>query len=317
MNVFSRLGHWLGPAPAVDPATRRAVERAVDMAEPLLQTVPKFRQRLAPAVSRALAYCEQLVDAVPGPVEISSRAFGADPLVHALFATPADVGEMLGRSRELSEFMAEPPADGGAALFALLGMRRHEKLETGMALRGDALQGDVPQRILYFSDHTLGALGGDLQTTRERLREAAFDSLAKGFAARVAELRRQRDDARIAWEIERASTDAGRRERLQALEERQRQAIAALTPEGLLDDLAACLAAPEGRLRLKRTAVTVDRMGVIAGNPAQGGSVSTLDLAELVARDRRQWTVFLVRISRPDAEEALARRQQASRYIII
>jgi hypothetical protein len=35
-------------------------------------------------------------------------AFAADPVVHALFAPPDDIADMLGKSRELREFLAEP-----------------------------------------------------------------------------------------------------------------------------------------------------------------------------------------------------------------
>jgi len=185
----------------------------------------------------------------------------------------------------------------------------------GVALHGDGVQNDVPQRLLYFADHTLGEIGGDCETTRRRLQAAAFDGLVQGFAATVADLRQERQDARTAWNMEQATT--GRDERRQALEERQRQAIAALAPERLLDAFAEWLAAPEGRLYLKPTEVTVDRMGVIADHPAADGNFSTLNFPELVARDRRHWIVVVAKISRQDAQEALRRQQETNRYMVI
>ena len=317
MGILSGIGRWLGAAAPPDEALRSAIGQAVATVEPLLKTVSGWERKLAPAVARALDHCAALAAAIPGPIEISPRAFGADPLVHALFAAPGDIGEMLGKSRELREFIADPAQCRGDEFFALLGMRRREKAVTGMALRGEVLQNDVPHRLLYFADHTLGQLGGDHDTTRRRLRAACFDGLARGFAARVAELREERQDARTAWSIEQASAAAGRSERRQGLEERQRQAIASLTPENLLNAFANWLAAPEARLYLKPNEVTVDRMGVIATDPAAGGNFSTLSLPELVARDRRHWIVLVARFSREDAREALMRQQQANRYLII
>ena len=58
-------------------------------------------------------------------------------------------------------------------------------------------------------------------------------------------------------------------------------------------------------------------MGVMASNPAAGGSFSTLNFPELVARDRRHWIVLVARISRQDAKDALLLQQQANRYLII
>ena len=317
MGILSGLGRWLGAAPPPDEALRSAIQRAVETADPLLRTVSGYERKLAPAVACAMRYCEDLAAAIPGPIDINPRAFSADPLVHALFAAPGDIGDMLGKSRELREFIADPALCLEDEFFGLLGMRQREKAVSGMALQGDRLQSDVSQRLLYFADHTLGELAGDHEKTRQRLVAAAFDSLARGFAACVADLRQQRQDAHTAWCLEQASTAAGRRERRQVLEERQRQAIASLAPESLLNAFAEWLAAPEARLYLKPTEVTVDRMGVMASNPPAGGNFSTLSLPELVARDRRHWIVLVARISRQDAREALQRQQHANRYLII
>ena len=316
MGILSGLGHWLGSSPP-DEALRQAVDRAVETVDPLLKTVSGYERKLGPVVSRALAYCEALAADIPGPVAVNPPAFSADPLVHALFAGAGDIGEMLGKSREVRDFFADPGNGGEGEFYALLGMRRREKEVTGRALNGDTVRTGVPQRLLYFADHTLRELGSRHETTRRRLQAAAFDSLARGFAACVAELRQERNEARTAWSLDRAPATAGRAERRQALEERQRLAIASLAPAAVLDDFAAWLAAPQERLYLKPTVVTVDRMGVIRPDPDAAGNFSTLKLPELVGRDRRLWTVLVARISRRDAQEALLRQEQANRYLII
>lgn len=313
MGMLAGLGRWLGPRASLDDTLRQAVDRAVVAVDPLLKTVSGYERKLAPAVRHALDYCAGLAAEIPGPVAINSRAFGADPLVHALFAAPGDIADMLGKSRELREFLADPARCEGDEFFALLGMRQREKAVTGMALQGEMLRNDVPQRLLYFADHTLGELGSQPEATRQRLQAAAFDGLAQGFAAGVAELRQQRQEARIAASLEHGA-DAARRV---VLEERQRLAIAALAPERMLDALSDWLATPEGRLYLKPSVVAVDRMGVIAPEPASGDNVSILNFPELVARDRRHWIVMVARISRQDVLDAVQRQQQANRYLII
>ena len=317
MGILSGLGRWLGPRPPPAPAIRQAIERAVEIVDPILKTVSGYERKLAPAVSHALGYCELLAADIPGPIEINARAFSADPLVHALFAAPRDIGDMLGKSRELREFLADPGQCQADEFFALLGMRQREKTMMGIALQGGVLQNDVPQRLLYFADHTLGELGSEFAITRQRLQAAAFDGLAQGFAHCVAELRQERHEARTAWNMEHASPAAGRAERRQVLEERQRQAVASLAPDRLLQALVDWLAAPHERLYLNPTVVSVDRMGVIAPHPEAGGNYSTLTFPELVGRDRRQWIVLVARISRQDAQDALLRQEQANRYLLI
>lgn len=316
MGIFSGLAHWFASRPALDVSLRQAVEQTVEAVDPRLRTISDYQRKLAPVVSSALSYCQTLSENVPGPVEINQRAFSDDPMIHAMFAAPGDIGEMLGRSRELREFMADPGLGDANEFFALLGMRQREKAVMGMTLQGGIVQNDVPQRLLYFSDHTLGELGNELQITRQRLQSASFGGLVQGFSHCVAELRQERDNARTAWNMERAGGPVPG-ERRQILEERQRQAVASLVPGRLLQALIEWLAAPQERLYLKPTAVTVDRMGVISPDSQPGGNFCTLNYPELVARDRRHWIVLLAKISRQDARDALARQEQANRYLII
>ncbi len=317
MGLFSALERVLRSSPAPDRVLGAAIARAVEPVDPLLKTVSAYERRLAPAVAAALAHCEQVAAAIPGPHDIHAQAFATDPVAHALFGAAADIGEMLGRSRELRDFLAEPADGDSDEFFALLGMRRREKAVSGMALKGGVLQQDVPQRLLYFADHTLGEIGDDDADARQRIALAAFDSLARGFAACVADLRQQQLDARTALQVERARN--GRTERRLELETRQREAIASLAPERLLDAYADWLAAPQLRVYLKPDEVRIDRMGVILPDGDGDGDAegTLLNLPELVGRDRRQWTVLLARIRREDALEAVRRRDEANRYILI
>lgn len=335
MSIFSTLmGLWNRPPP-LEEAERRAIEHAVVVVDPLLKSVSGYQRQLAGAVRHALAYCDGLVTGIPGPIQIDAHAFAADPLVHALFATADDIGAMLGRSRAVREFLAEPAgALAGAGEFhALLGMRRREKNVMGMSLHGEIVRADTPQKLLYFFDHTLRELSADLDETRRRLRQAAFDSLALGFAAQLTEMRSERQQLHNEWDMQRArlprkpgassvTADAhGQdRERLEALEERLRLATEALAPERVLNCLSGCLAVPELHLHLDPTTASVDRMGILCNTSSHDpldSQVSTLNLSELIGRDRRHWIVLIVRISREEALRAVERQQEANRYLII
>jgi len=286
MGILSGLGRRLGLAPPPDPATRQAIGRAVEVIDPLLKMVSGYERKLAAAVAPALAYCAELATAIPGPLDVSARGFGADPLVHAIFAGPGDIAEMLGRSREVRQFLADPRQGAAEDFFALLGMRPREKTVLGTVQRDGMLQTEVPQQLLYFADHTLWGLGSSHEITRRRLQDAAFDSLAHGFADRVAEIREQ-------------------------------QANAALAPEFLLQGFVEWLAAAREHLYLQPTEVCVDRMGVISPNPDGNADCSPLTFPKLFGRDRRLWTVLVARVSRQDAVDALQRQDQANRYLLI
>lgn len=326
MGFLANLLGWGDKSPPLNDAERQAVAHAVAVVEPLLKMVSGHERRLTAAVRHALAYCDGLVAAVPGPIEVNSRAFAADPLVHALFATCGDIAATLGKSRAVKQFLAEPAAALADEFYALLGMRRFEKNVMGMAVHGDIVCADTPQKLLYFSDHTLRELSPDIEETRRGLKHAAFDSLATSFAAQLTEMRRERQDLHNEWDMQRAldsrprqaaspSPDHARRSA--ELEESLRHAAEELSPERILDALAAWLAAPELHLHLDPTTVCVDRMGVMVTDAANDDQVSTLNFPELIGRDRRHWIVLIARIPREEAVRGLAQQQADNRYLII
>ncbi len=278
---MSRIGGWLRSTPPLPEHERIAVERAVDRVDPLLRLVPSYQKQLAPAVQRALAHGDALVAALPGPVDVRAQAFGSDPLIHAFFATPGNITETLGRSQEVRDFLAAPSHQLAESFYGLLGARRREKNVMGMAMCGDMVQADAPQKLLYFADHTLRAISADLDETRRQLKLAGLDSLADGFVARRKEVRTDRP----------------------------------LPAAQVLAELCEWLLTAEDHLRLEPVSVTVDLLGVEASGPGPG--VHQISFPELIGQDRRRWTLVLARLSRDEALAAIQRQQQAIRYLII
>lgn len=306
MGLFSGIARWFAP-PVSDAGLAAASVRAVDAVDPSLKAVAGWERRLGPAVAVALAHCEALAADIPGPLDIDVAAFASDPLVHAIFAAPEDIAAMLGRSRAVRAWFDAGTDVGTDEFFGLLGMRRREKAVSGIAVRGEVVQHGVAQRLLYFTDHTLDRLAPGHAAMRDLLRDAAFDGIAGGFAAELARRRAQRDDTRIAASLER--TPGGAAARALAT------AIAELTPEAVLAAFAEWLAAAPRHLYLKPSETSVDLMGVIRDAPDP--EATTLALPELVGRDRRHWLVVVVRVRREDAAEALRRREEANRYLLI
>lgn len=311
---------WLKPAPPIDAATTALIERAVTLTDPLIRQVSGYERKLLPAVRRADDYCADIAARIPGPFEISRSAFAADPMVHALFGSADDIELMLAKSQCVREHLPTMALSGGQCC-ALLGMRHREKSGFGVALDGEVVRSDVPQKTLYFTDHTLAEPAPDLAAARQRLRDVLFDGLLKGFAAHVADVRAERDEIYRAESIARARVrggddDLAHTRHLESLDEQLRATADALQPERLLDTLAAALADPTQYLRLDPVSIAVDRAGVIVGTGAEGGG-DTLHFAELTSRDQRRWVVILARIERDEARRALDRFEQAHRYIVI
>lgn len=315
MGVFANLRMRLS-SDSADDSTRLAVAHAIQVADPRMALVGRHERKLAPVVGKALDYCRDLVETIPGPVEIDAQTFGSDPLVHALFATPADIGRMLGASAELARFCTSTEAEGAEAVYAMIGMRRREKLVLSPALKGDLIQVDVPRRLLYFADHTLHEPSADLGLTRTRLRDAAFDSLVRSFAAKLSSQRAEHQDVRSEWEQERALSRFGAEaaahdQRRVELERQLREAVESFEPAHVLDALVAWLEDPQSSLRLDEVTVTIDPLGTVVSDGAATDNAHTLRLPILVGRDRRRWIVMMARIPRQEAREA---RHEAEVY---
>lgn len=329
MALLSLLNRLFSPSTEPDPSIRRALARVLELVDPLLENVGGFERTLVSPIHYALGYCDGLVDALPGPLEIERRAFATDPLVHALFATGNDIDEMLGKSQAVRDFLDEIESRTGEYFYALFAARRMEKHQLGLEMHGETMQSDVPQTVLYFSDHTLTEPAATLDAARSRLRLATFDSLLKTFRAHLDELRAERDGVRSHLSAERAHLTVlkyrgGGEEvvvqtrRIEALDSRLREVAGSLMPEAVLAALADFLRAPEASLCLEPCSIRVDRMGVLAHDAATESGVDTLDFPELIARDRRRYLVTLARIECDEARRAVKDAQDRQRrYLVI
>lgn len=330
MGLLSAIAGVLKPAAPPDPATAKAMARISELVDPLLKSASGFEHKLAAPVHHALGYCEGLVSGLPGPVDISRQTFGANPLVHALFATVDDIGRMLGNSQAVRDYLADPSSFSNGHFYALFAARRLEKRQLGMALQGGVIQSDVPQTVLYFSDHLLVHPQADLDATVAQLRKAAFDSLLISFHTHVEALRMEKASLAADCSVERAhltvlrDRDGGNEtvvhtRRLAELDAQLRQVADSLMPDQLEEALAAYLMTPEISLRLDPVTVNVDRLGVVAAPEAgEAPDIATLSFPELCGRDRRRHLVMLARIDREEAQQAVeACQDQQRRFLII
>lgn len=326
MSLLDSIASLFAPARELSPQVRAAIDSAAQLVDPMLRAAAGYPRDLAGPAARALEYCAGLAQAIPGPVEIGRRAFAADPLVHALFGRAEDIGEMLGRSHAVREHLESGATDD--TFHALLGMRRKEKRQFGLALQGDIVRSDVPQTILYFGDHTLSDPAPDAEAARERLRASMFRGLAQSFALHVHTLQQEREQSRRDCAMEQAIAarqhevrskigHAAHTRRLRHLDDALSQGAGNLTPERLMGQLATCFDDPSPFLRLNEVEVAVDPMGIVADRSADDSSAQRLRFVEMTSRDRRQWVVVLARIDREEALEAVRSAEWATRYIVI
>lgn len=326
MNILASLLELINPPPT-DPRIARALERIAGFVDPLLPATSGFEKQLTGPIQHALDYCQGLVNALPGPVEVGHAQFAQNPLVHALFATAGDIDEMLGRSQEVRDFLRQPCAWESDHFYALLSARHEQKKQLGLARQGELIHNDVAQTVLYFSAHVLVEPDCQLENTLTRLRCKAFERLLDDFHAHIASLREQRETLRSALTLARsqqsmllgsghetahttASTEVA------ALDRQLAEINTALMPETQLQNLAAHLQNAEATLQPRPVSLYVDSLGVLQPDAAHDGQA--ISFTELKGRDGYLHLLILARIDRDEAQEAVAKvRDEQQRLTIL
>lgn len=158
---------------------------------PRLRLVPRYEQRLGPAIGMALDYVRGLVAGLPAPLEASKAAWGSDPYIHAFFGTAHDVELAFSRSSDLREFFEA--SAGAQDACAVLGMTMTERHTLGVALEGDAMRAEVPQTTVSFSDHQVRICGTTDAALREEIVRRMLDQMVLQSLSNIAADTSRRD----------------------------------------------------------------------------------------------------------------------------
>ena len=297
-------------------ALQSAISRAVDGVEPLIKFTRGYQQNYRTPVETALEYARSLADSVPGPVAIDRAAYAANPFVHALFPSADSVAEAFSSSRAMLEYHDKFP--DSEVMYALMGMRRLEKNTPGMELAGDVIQRDVMQKTIYFTGHTLASPAPTEAQSREMIALSFFDSLIGKVKLRI-EARKQSMQSQLQQKNQLTT-------RLRAADEKSRPALQAelscmlanmrscvFSTDRYLEDFEAVLLHPEQHLKLRKTPIAMDSMGIrrSSDDPDQ----RTIMFDELVDFDRRDWTVTMVYCDKIKAESFSERLTNAYRSL--
>ncbi len=194
LNLFKSLFTSAPPESGAYPESivQLAIERAVDVTDKRIRLLPGFKDKLRPAVLRAIDHVVALLDRLHPPVELSNSAYSADARVSAFFASPQRIAQMLGSDQAFVEF--RDGRDGRIAdrALALLVLEHAERKVLGMELQGEQVRREVAQTVVSFSGHRLLDPAMDPDAHRKLLRRRAFDHLLERALASIASSRASR-----------------------------------------------------------------------------------------------------------------------------
>lgn len=298
-----------------------AIERAVTNVEPLLKQTSGYPGRYRKPVKSALEYVRKLSLSVPGPVQINNESYAMDSFVHAIFPSRDFVSDALYSSREIQEYRQKNPSCN--EIYALMGMRRKSKSSMGMALSGQLIQQEVPQKTVYFTSHTLESPANSEQQARDQIAWSFFDRLVSEVGKRIQALKQEKQSLLLEIDLQKARLHTANAEThpalLKALNELIRKAQLSsklLGLNNLYKHFATVLQHPEQYLRLKRVGLVMDSMGVLQNH--QGSDLNKpVVFSDLVGFDQRAWTVTLVHFSDIEGKTFATRLEDACRRLSI
>lgn len=281
----------------------QAVERVVDGTDGRIRLISGYQGKLHDVIGTALEYADNLVNQIPGAIEVSSRTFATDPYVNAFFSDTRDLQSIFSHSSEIREFMEDSHHWETSRCCALLCMQMSEKTVLGMELAGDILKKDVLQVAVNFSDHHIYSPAPTERETREGLKHCLFEGLVTNTLERIIRLRlenrrlqtqRQILQARLResrYSLDRqenlAGNGSGRRHEIEdaRLKLRKMDAQAGATlpanPQASLDQVISVFSHPEGFVQIRQHAIRINRMciKVDTDDPLAGNDLKLTEVA--------------------------------------
>jgi hypothetical protein len=313
-GLFSR---W---APSqMDAAQAETIAWCIDQVEPRLRQAGGYPGRYLAPIAHARAYCHGMASRVPGPVDVNRHTFTQDPLVHALFGSPEGIVQALASSHSVLEWQQAHPE--GGEVYAFLGVQLQEKHILGMEANGDHVRKEVPQKVVYFSEHTFSGPAASVQGARALLEQRFLGSLMVRIKLRLDALRekkqqleRQRDETRA--RLRAHPEDGALQAALAAILAELAETVAALDLGRYGAYFEDVLMHPEQYLRLDDRSFCLDPMGICR---AQGddGAVRNVNWQEMTCRDQRRWGVMMVRLRLDELPPYHARLEVAERWLAI
>lgn len=171
-----------------------AVERVIDGIDARLRLVPSYQQKLHAAVSTALDHIDRLVDRVPGPVDMSRRAFTSSPTVRSYFASPDALQDIFINSAELQDYYSNINNCESDTCYALMCTNKQEKSLVGSGLVNDVVRHDLLQTSVNFFDHKVLSPAASAEEVRQGVKQCIFDGLITHALLHIAGIKARRRD---------------------------------------------------------------------------------------------------------------------------
>jgi hypothetical protein len=277
------------------------VERVVDGTDGRIRLVSGYRNKLQDVIRSSLAFADELVEQIPGGIEVNRHTFVSDPYVNAYFANVSDMRTIFSHSSEIKDFMEGYGDNEAVECCALLCMHMSEKTVLGMELSGEILKKDVRQVAINFSDHRIYSPAPREPETRQGLKQCLFDGLVTNALERITRMRltnfqlkselqilksRQRRQRMALQKSADATTSAEYADTCRQLEQLETELAKTplATPQAAMEQVITVFRNPEDFVRLRKFSLTLNKMGILVeedpGQPCNEINLTEVTIGE-------------------------------------
>ncbi|MCW8800580.1 MAG: hypothetical protein OQK71_06615 [Desulfobacter sp.] len=308
---------------SLDPCTQEmldsALERVVEGTDSRISLVPDYKRKLYKSIIKSLNYADTIIQQIPSPVELNSRAFVDNPYIRAFFPTLSGLKKVCNQSSELKEYFEDSSHLDAEESCALLCMRKEEETVLGMHLEGQQVIRDVKQIRVNFLNHRIQSPAADESTARRELKCCLFEGLVTNALANISELRAKRHQLETQQRILSARLRGrGKNVNMQSMAEenvslrnetikleqieKELEEIGYVTPEVSLEQVNHILDHPEEFVSLNHISMRLDKSGIKHSENEQSASYSQIELSEVNIKGHSVRVVALAKIRRDEIE---------------
>jgi len=184
---------WLFPLPP-RPAGHDDLDHAIDQvmasADPRLKVLTGARERLSPAVARALVYARHVSTRQPPAIPLGAEHWAHQPILRALFVQPDEISHTINQSPDLREYLDHSSSPATDQLFCIVAVTPAEHVVLGTAMDGEMLRREVEQHVVSFGDFRLLGFSPGLPALQVRIQEMVLEALVLDALAKIAADRR-------------------------------------------------------------------------------------------------------------------------------
>jgi hypothetical protein len=320
---------------ARDARVAATTERLIDEIDPRLRSLTGYRQKLSAPVRKTLAYTTDIVNMIPGPVQVSSGTWSDDPLIRALFSGPEDLRRLFSQNEEIRHYFDHRAILEPDHCYAMLSMSYQERTVLGTEMVGDMLKRDIKQIAVSFEKMRVVEPGLSEYELRADLQERAFVVLTAYALERITDLKlsgaKPQEQHQLAEtqlklnKVRNASLGSlleGKPQQITELHdqllhsgEELQQAKARVTNlDDYIDVISDVLNEPERHLRARQFSVRLNKMNIkVDDHPEEKGEL--LQLTELSLGDKTRRVMLLVNFPRKDLLARTDPLQEAMRIL--